>query len=81
MITATATMIVDESQLAAGRAKTARTNNGGGVGRGSNDGCCDNVGSRARDLLDKVPPCTGKSPDQGCKRYLYESNVYLSNGV
>ena len=56
------TMIVDESQMqAGGRAKTARTN-GGGVGRGSNDGCCDNFGSRAKDLIDKVPPCTGKLP-------------------
>ncbi len=47
-----------------GNGKSARTNGGGGgghggVGRGSQDGCCDNVGSRARDLLDKVPPCTG----------------------
>ena len=24
------------------------------------DGCCENVGSRAQALLDKVPPCTGK---------------------
>ena len=61
MITATATMIVDESQISQGRAKTPRTTNGGGVGRGSNDGCCDNFGSRAKDLIDKVPPCTGES--------------------
>ena len=56
------TMIVDESQISHGRAKTPRTTNGGGVGRGSNDGCCDNFGSRAKDLIDKVPPCTGKLP-------------------
>ena len=61
MIISTATMIVDESQITAqGRAKTPRATNGGGVGRGSNDGCCDNFGSRAKDLIDKVPPCTGK---------------------
>ena len=31
----------------------------GGQG-GSGDGCCDNVGSRARELIDRVPPCTSK---------------------
>ena len=67
MITATATMIVDESQISAqGRAKTARTNGSGGVGRGSNDGCCDNFGSRAKDLIDKVPPCTGEQLLHSC---------------
>jgi hypothetical protein len=25
------------------------------------EGCCENVGSRAQALLDKVPPCTGKT--------------------
>lgn len=59
------TMIVDaeaagdERGIGESVPRKPRTNNGG-VGRGSQDGCCDNVGSRARDLLDKVPPCTGK---------------------
>jgi erythrocyte band 7 integral membrane protein len=29
------------------------------------DGCCDNVGSRAKELLDKVPPCTADESDNG----------------
>ena len=61
MIHSTATMIVDAESagVVRGSGSSKPRTNGGGVGRGSQDGCCDNVGSRARDLLDKVPPCTG----------------------
>ncbi len=45
---------------AAATAATAAGGGGGGGGGGARnqDGCCDNVGSRAQALLDKVPPCT-----------------------
>ena len=35
--------------------------NGNGRAPNSGDGCCINgVGSKTRELLDRVPPCTGK---------------------
>jgi hypothetical protein len=53
-------IMIGDSEVRTPAPKKPRTNGGAG-GHGRNDGCCDNVGSRARDLLDKVPPCTGKS--------------------
>jgi hypothetical protein len=28
--------------------------------RASDEGCCETIGARAREILDQVPPCTGK---------------------
>jgi len=33
--------------------------------RNPNDGCCDNLGSHAKDAYDKIPPCTTGESDNG----------------
>ena len=44
---------------------------------GSQEGCCDNIGPRARELLDKVPPCTCEFSERAVFRELFHIDIYL----
>ena len=50
----------EEERKARQKMRSAQGRNGGGRDPRDADGCCENVGSRAQALLDKVPPCTGR---------------------
>ena len=62
----TTTLLQFQQNLSGGDKKPEAAASNSKMSRRNNDCCCDVAAGRAKDLMKKVPPCTGKSHKPPC---------------